>query len=94
MLNDPLERYRHLRAELESELEIARTRVKELEAALSVGKVSPAPAAASKPADSALSETDYGQGVGRDDRVDQSADDFRDELAHLRERTQSKRARR
>lgn len=90
MLNDPLERYRQLRGELESELDIARTRVKELEAALHMGK----PAAPSKPAESALSETDYGQGVGRDDRGDQSAEDFRDELAELRERTQSKRARR
>lgn len=79
-----------------TELEQARQRVAELESRLSISK-SPtvtAQSAPSKPADSALSETDYGQGVGRDDRGDQSADDFRDELAELRERTQSKRARR
>lgn len=93
-MTDPLERYRQLRGELETELEIARTRVKELESALNFGKALPAPSVPSIAAASSLSETDYGQGVGRDDRGDQSADDFRNELAELRERTQSKRARR
>lgn len=80
-----------------AELEQARTRVAELEARLNM-KPAPASVAAARTQPqfqqpSPLSETDYGAGIGRDHDSAVTLDEFRDELAELRERTREKRAR-
>jgi hypothetical protein len=81
-----------LKAQALVDLEAMRSQVSKYEAALNV-KLPPreqrAPARATR---SEIDETDAGNGI-RETNDNMSADDFRDELAELRERTQAKRRR-
>lgn len=77
----------------ERELDEARARVAEIEKRL---KKVPAPRAESPPSAplSDYAQTDAGMGIGGGREPEMSAQDLRDELAELRERTREKRARR
>jgi hypothetical protein len=81
-----------LKAQALVDLEAMRTQMSKYETALNV-KLAPreqrAPSRASR---TEIDETDAGNGI-RETQDNMSADDFRDELAELRERTQAKRRR-
>lgn len=81
-----------LKAQALMELEAMRAQLTKFETVLSV-KVAPREQrVAPRPTRTELDETDAGNGI-RETQDNMSADDFRDELAELRERTQAKRRR-